>query len=53
MKNMGFYRKPETWQEKYKRRKRVGSRPVPISKKANRLNLNITEIVEESKEDKS
>jgi hypothetical protein len=53
MEKMGFNKKSLTWQVKYKMRKRVGSRPVPISKKANRLYLNMSEIGEESKEDKS
>ncbi len=51
MESMGFYKKPVTWQEQYRKRKRYGSRPIPISKKVNRLNLNMTEIGEESKED--
>jgi hypothetical protein len=46
MESMGFNKKPVTWQELYRKRIRVGSRPIPISKKANRLKLNMTEIRE-------
>jgi hypothetical protein len=46
MVSMGFYKKPVTWQEKYRKRKRVGSIPIPISKKADRLKLDMTEIRE-------
>ena len=53
MESMGFNKKPVTWQEQYRKRIRVRSRPIPISKKANRLNLNMTEIREQPNEDKS
>ncbi len=43
---MGFDKKPVTWQEQYIKRKRVGSRPIPISEKAGRLKLVMTEIRE-------
>ncbi len=53
MVSMGFYKKPVTWQEKYRKRKRVGSIPIPISKKADRLKLDMTEIREQTNEDNS
>jgi hypothetical protein len=46
MESMGFYKKPMTWQEQYRKRKRVGSIPIPISKKPDRLKLDMTEIRE-------
>ena len=46
MESMGFNKKPVTWQEQYRKRKRVGSIPIPISKKADRLKLVMTEIRE-------
>ena len=53
MESMGFYKKPVAWQEQYRKRIRVGSRTIPISKKADRLKLNMTEIREQPNEDKS
>jgi hypothetical protein len=46
MESMGFNKKPVTWQEQYRKRKRVGSRPIAITKKADRLKLVMTEIRE-------
>ena len=46
MESMGFNKKPVTWQEQYRKRKRVGSVRIPISKKADRLKLDMTEIRE-------
>ena len=43
---MGFDKKPVTWQEQYRKRIRVGSRPIPISKKVDRFKLDMTEIRE-------
>ena len=53
MESMGFNKKPVTWQEQYRKRKRVGSVRIPISKKADRLKLDMTEIREQPNEDKS
>ena len=53
MEQMGFNKKPVTWQEQYRKRKKVGSRPIAISKKADRLKLVMKEIREQPNEDKS
>ena len=52
MEAMDFDKKPETWQDQYKRRKRF-KQTILVPVKADIMKLNMTKIGEEPKEDKS
>ncbi len=50
---MGFNLKLQKWQDQYKKRRRISQKNLKIINKTNRLKLNMTEIKEQQKENKS